>query len=176
MYSRLIKSLSVLGLAAVVVMVSHRGAVADPRASAGELVGAWRVQVTQVDCNTGAPLSPVPFSSVLTFAVGGTMVEDTTNPAFGPGQRSIGQGGWAYQGHHTYGAKSLAFINYTTPPNPAAHNPGFNAGEQTILQTISYKEASDTWMSAATIAFIDGTDPSTVPYRTGCAVASASRF
>lgn len=176
MYSRFIKSLSVLGLAAVVVLLSHRGAVADPGAGVGELVGAWRVQVTQVDCNSGSPLTPVPFSSILTFAVGGTMVEDTTNPAFGPGQRSIGQGGWTHKGRHTYGAKSLAFINYTTPPNPATHNPGFDAGEQTILQTITYNEGSDTWTSNAAIAFIAGTDPSTAPYRAGCAVASAARF
>ncbi len=104
------------------------------------------------------------------------MTEDTTNPAFGIGQRSVGQGTWNYQGRHTYGAKSVTFIQYTTPPNPAMHNPGFDAGEQTITQTITFKDGPDAWNSTAAIAFIDGTDPSTAPYRTGCAVASAQRF
>jgi hypothetical protein len=79
-------------------------------------------------------------------------------------------------GRHTYSARSVAYIQYTTPPNPAAHNPGFDAGEQTITQAITYHDDSDTWTSTATLAFIDGTDPSTAPYRSGCAVATAARF
>ena len=113
---------------------------------------------------------------MLTFALGGTFAEDTTNPAFGVGQRSAGQGVWSHTGHHTYSARSVAYIQYTTPPNPAAHNPGFNAGEQTITQSITYNNDADTWSSTAAVAFINGTDPTTAPYRSGCAVASATRF
>ena len=67
----------------------------------------------------------------------------------------------------------MAFINYTTPANPATHNPGFEAGEQTITQTITFKDDSDTWTSTAAIDFSDATG---TVYRQGCAVASAQRF
>jgi hypothetical protein len=67
----------------------------------------------------------------------------------------------------------VAFINYTTQPNPAAHNPGFEAGEQTITQTISFQNGSDRWTSTAAIEFSDTTG---TVYRQGCAVASAQRF
>jgi len=172
----IVKGLAVLALAALVVLLSGRGAVAAPGESSAPLVGTWRVSVAQVDCSTGAPLSPTPFSSLVTFNLGGTVAEDTTNPAFGVGQRSAGQGVWSHTGHHTYSARSVAYIQYTTPPNPAAHNPGFNAGEQTITQAITYNNDADTWTSTAAIGFIDGTDPATAPYRAGCAVASATRF
>ena len=172
----IVKGLAILALAAIVVLLGGRGAVAAQGDSSAPLVGTWRVWVTQVDCSTGAPLSPTPFSSFVTFALGGTVAEDTTNPAFGVGQRSAGQGVWSHTGHHTYNARSVAYIQYTTPPNPATHNPGFNAGEQTITQGIIYSENTDTWSSTAAIAFIDGTDPATAPYRSGCAVASATRF
>lgn len=176
MQVNIVKGLAILALAAVVVLLGGRGAVAAPGDSSAPLVGTWRVSVTLVDCSTGTPLSPTPFSSFVTFSVGGTVAEDTTNPAFGVGQRGAGQGVWNHAGHHTYSARSVAYIQYTTPPNPAAHNPGFNAGEQTITQAITYNEDADTWSSTAAIAFIEGTNPSTVPYRTGCAVASATRF
>jgi len=173
MRGRILKALSVLVLGAVVMLAFGRGAAAAPEDRKAELVGTWRVQVTLVDCQTGSPLTPVPFPSLLTFAVGGTMAEDTTNPAFGMGQRGGGQGVWSYQGRRTYGAKSVAFINYTTPPNSAMHNPGFEQGEQGITQTITFNDDSDTWTAAAAIAFTDTTG---AVYRTGCAVAHAQRF
>jgi hypothetical protein len=175
MRSRILKALSALALGVVVMMVFGRDMVAAPEIGPGGLVGTWRVTVTQVDCQTGDPLSPPapPFSSLLTFAVGGTMAEDTTNPAFGPGQRGAGQGVWTYKGRGAYGVKSVAFINYTTAPNPVAHNPGFEAGEQTITQTITFKDGPNKWSSNAAIEF---TDVNGVVYRQGCALATAQRF
>jgi hypothetical protein len=173
MQSSILKAVCVFLMGLVIMLAPGPGAAAQSEYREARLVGTWRVQVTQVDCVTGAPLSPTPFPSLLTFAVGGTMAEDTTNPAFGPGQRSAGQGTWDHNGRHTYGARSVAFINYTTPPNPATHNPGFEAGEQTITQTITFKDDSDTWTSTAAIEFADVTG---TVYRQGCAVASAQRF
>jgi hypothetical protein len=168
MGSRLVKHLSRLVLLGFVTLaLGQIGAAQD-----GRLVGTWRVTVTQVDCQTAAALAP-PFSSLLTFAVGGTLAEDTTNPIFGPGQRGAGQGVWNPLNRFTFRAKSLAFINYTTVPNPAAHNPGFQAGEQTILQTITFNPKSDQWTSEAAIAFTDTTG---AVYRQGCAAAIAQRF
>lgn len=173
MKSSIVKGLSVLMLGLVIMLTSGRRAKAEPGDQEASLVGTWRVQVTLVDCQTGTPLSPTPFPSLLTFAFGGTMAEDTTNPAFGPGQRGGGQGVWDYKGRGTYGARSVAFINYTTQANPAAHNPGFEAGEQTITQTITFQNGSDAWTSTAAIEFSDSTG---TVYRQGCAVATAQRF
>ncbi len=173
MRSSIVKGLSVLMLGSVIMLASGRRAAAEPGDQKARLVGTWRVQVTLVDCQTGTPLSPAAFPSLLTFAFGGTTAEDTANPAFGPGQRGVGQGVWDYKGRGTYVARSVAFINYTTQANPAAHNPGFEAGEQTITQTIMFLNGSDTWTSTAAIEFSDTTG---TVYRQGCAVASAQRF
>jgi hypothetical protein len=167
----IVKGLSVLMLGLGIMLASGRRAAAQPGDPAS-LLGTWRVQVTLVDCQTGTPLAPA-FPSLVTFAFRGTLAEDTTNPAFGPGQRSGGQGVWDYKGQGTYGARSVAFINYTTPPNPATHNPGFEAGEQTITQTITFQNGSNGWTSTAAIEFSDTTG---TVYRQGCAVASAQRF
>ncbi len=170
MRSRILRTLPVTALAAVfVLLLAQMGAAQD---QAGKLIGTWQVQVTQVDCTSGTPLGPA-FSSLLTFARGGTMTEDTSNPAFGRGQRSAGQGVWSSNGNLTYTAKSMAFIKYTTPPNAKTHNPGFNAGQQTITQTITYNATSNEWASKASVEFASA-DGSV--YRQGCAEASAQRF
>lgn len=169
MRSSFLKIWSAFTLAGTAVLLL--GPFATAQEGRGHLVGTWRVQVTQVNCQTGAALGP-SFPSLLTFADGGTMAEDTTNPVFAPGQRSAGQGVWEFQGPHTYSARSVAFINFTTPPDPATHNPGFEAGEQTISQLITMKNHNE-WTSSAAVQFTDA--PGTV-YRQGCALASAQRF
>jgi hypothetical protein len=141
---------------------------ADPNKKS-ELVGTWQVQVTQVDCSSGTQLGP-PFTSMLTFASDGTMAEDTSNPAFGKGQRGGGQGWWSSTGASTYSATSVALIKYTTQPNQKKHNPGFEAGQQTIWQDITFGQAG-LWSSAATVSFADASGN---VYRTGCAIASAT--
>src|ERR1700690_857833 len=141
-------------------------------ATVTKLVGTWHVQVTQVDCTSNSPLGP-PFKSLLTFASGGTMNEDTANPAFGHGQRGGGQGTWNSTTPSTYLARSVAFIKYTTAPNPKTNNPGFEEGQQTISQKITVNEESGEWTSTASVVFTDTTGS---VYRQGCAVASATRF
>jgi hypothetical protein len=168
MQSSILKAWSALTLAGIVVLLL--GQLAPAQDGRGSLVGTWRVQVTQVSCQTGAPLGQ-PFQSLLTFADGGTMAEDTTNPVFAPGQRGAGQGVWEHR-PHTYAARNVAFINFTTPADPATHNPGFQAGEQSIAQIITMKNR-DTWTSTAAIQFTDTTG---TVYRQGCAVANGQRF
>jgi hypothetical protein len=162
-------------LAAVLTLSAGWSATAWSRPGDFELIGTWRVTVTQANCSTGATLGT--FQSILTFADGGTMAEDTTNSAFGPGQRGAGQGIWQYTGHRSYTTKSIAFINYSTQnPNPPAVPP-FKAGTQTIAQTIQFKDNPDAWSSTATVQFADSTgapySPSPVP---PCVTASAQRF
>ncbi|MFZ1918714.1 MAG: hypothetical protein WAU58_14160 [Terriglobales bacterium] len=156
--------------AAAMALPAFAQSVTHPQTKA-KLVGTWQVQVTQVDCTSGDPLGP-PFTSLLTFAAGGTMNEDTSNPAFGRGQRGGGQGMWSSTGPLTYEAKSVAFIKYTTAPNPKTHNPGFEAGLQTISQNITLGESGQ-WSSNASVVF---TDTSGNTYRQGCAVANATTF
>ena len=165
-----ILGLRVLALAAGIAL--SFGQVTAAQVGGARLVGAWHVQVTQVDCQSGAVLGP-SFPSLLTFAVGRTLAEDTTNPVFGPGQRGGGEGVWHFRGGSAYGAKSTAFIKYTTQPDPQTHNPGFEAGQQTITQDITFDSITDQWTSKATIAFADTTG---TVYRQGCAVATAQRF
>jgi len=136
-----------------------------------ELEGTWQVAVTLTNCSTGKPLSPNAFPSILTFANGGTMAEDTTNPAFGHGQRGAGQGFWQYEGHRTFTAKSIAFINFDTPTPTTG--PAFKMGTQTIEQTIDFTDGPDAWSANATIQFADTTGN---VYMQGCATATAKRF
>lgn len=147
-------------------VAAQPGAVPEKKS---QLVGTWQVQVTQVDCSSGMQLGP-PFTSMLTFAADGTMAEDTSNAAFGKGQRGGGQGWWSNTGASTYSATSVALIKYTTQPNQKKHNPGFDAGQQTIWQAITFGESGQ-WTSTASVSFADASGN---VYRTGCAVASAT--
>jgi len=157
--------------AAILVVPAFAQSVAHPETKT-KLVGTWQVQVTQVDCTSGTPLGP-SFTSLLTFAQGGTMSEDTENPAFGHGQRGAGQGMWSSTGQSTYTAKSVALIKYTTQANPKTHDPGFDAGQQTISQNITFDDQSGQWSSKASVTFTDATGTA---YRQGCATASAAPF
>jgi|SRR6516225_8507372 hypothetical protein len=156
-----------LTLSAVVMSVMGQGAMAqDANSAASPLEGTWQVKVTLLNCLTGNPLGPPPFSSVLTFARGGTLAEDTTNPSFAPGQRSPGQGVWETTSHDVFHARSVAFINSSTPP-------ALLAGQQFIDQIITYDDQSDQWSAVAAIKFTDATG---TVYRQGCATATATRF
>lgn len=139
------------------------------QSAASPLEGTWQVQVTVRDCQTGDPLGPPPFRSILTFARGGTMAEDTSH--FAPGQRGPGQGVWHMIGHNVFYVKTVAFINFTTPA--MGPSPGFLAGQQIIKQTITYDNASDTWNAVAATLYTDTND---TVYRTGCSTATGTRF
>jgi hypothetical protein len=170
MRSKIWKASLLLAAAAMVVPAFAQSVVHTE--SKAKLVGTWLVQVTQVDCQSGAQLGPL-FTSLLTFARGGTMYEDTENPAFGHGQRGGGQGAWSSTGQSTYSATSLALIKYTTQPNQKTHNPGFEAGQQTISQSITFNADTGHWNSTASVTFADTTGN---VYRQGCATASAAPF
>jgi len=148
-----------------------------------EIQGTWLVTVTQQICD-GGPVT-AKFPSILTFADGGTMAEDTANSAFAPGQRGDGQGSWYYEGNHTFSAKSVALIKWDTPttPLPPPTAPLFKKGTQTITQTIEFKPGEpNEWSSTATVEFLDSTtgkpySPSqTVPPPCMNITATAVRF
>ena len=144
--------------------------VDDGFASGQGLGGTWSVKVTLTNCETGALIGN-PFNSYLSFAGNGTMTENTSNPGFAVGQRGPGLGVWEHTGWRHYSAKSIAFILFTTPPAPPT-NPGFTMGTQTIAQTIKMT-SPDEFSSDATISFADAGGN---VYRSGCAVATGTRF
>lgn len=135
------------------------------------LEGTWWVQVTALsDCNSRTPLGS--FTALLTFARGGTMTGTTTNPAFANGQRGPDHGVWFRAGApHAYRASSVAFLLFTTLPNPPS-TPGFQAGSQRLDQTIALVDA-DHFTSDAITQFFDVAGHK---YREGCATAAAYRF
>ena len=73
---------------------------------AKQIQGAWVLQVSAFDCQTGAPVSN--FQSLVTFAQGGTLTNVTTggNPAF----RTTGLGTWEKVGGHEFTAVTMVFL------------------------------------------------------------------
>ncbi len=154
-------------------------AAGDERPNA-PLVGAWAIEVTLRNCDTGAPLGPAS-RALVTFHGDGTISEAAGSVAFAPGQRSPGHGVWTREGRRTYRQTMVALILFTTPPNlPGTPDfdpslpvsPGFAAGWQTISHTLMLTGA-DHATSAGTNAFsdVDG-----IVYRTGCSTAVSERF
>jgi hypothetical protein len=168
------KGIVVIAVAAVMTLCAVWNAGATPEWRDFEIEGTWNVTVTQSNCATGAPIGT--FKSILTFADGGTMAEDTSNPAFPtPGERGAGQGYWHYKGGRSFYAKSIAFIH---PPAGAASP--FKAGTQIISQTIQFApDNPDAWSTTqASVEFLDSTGtlyhpPSPFPV---CVSATATRF
>jgi hypothetical protein len=127
------------------------------------LEGSWTVQVTQLNCETGAPLGN-PFFSLLTFAKGGTLVETTSNPMFFPAVRGPGHGVWSYSDDHSFKAVSVAFITLD----------GALVKTQTISQTIEMREGPDTFKTtSASVVLVPVAGGPTI---TGCATAVGKRI
>ncbi len=164
--------LGILAFAGVLILlVGHSAkAHADRFYPSETLEGTWQVEVTQVNCQTSAPLGPT-FPSYLAFAGNGTMAENTSNPGFAAGQRGPGLGVWHRSGRDSYKVDSVAFILFSTPGSGPV--PPFSAGTQTISQTITFDHHPDAWSSTAAIQFADA---GSNVYRQGCAVAVGKRF
>lgn len=130
---------------------------------ARNLQGSWIVQVTQLNCETGAPLGG-PFLSLLTFAKGGTLVETTSNPMFFPAVRGPGHGVWSYANDHSFKAVSVAFITLN----------GALVKTQTISQTIEMKEGRNNFKTtSASVVILPVAGGPTI---TGCATAVGKRI
>jgi hypothetical protein len=127
------------------------------------LEGSWVVQVTQLNCETGAALGS-PFFSLLTFARGGTLVETTSNPMFFPAVRGPGHGIWSRQGLHLFKAESVAFITVN----------GALASTQTITQTIELGEDPNSFKTTTASVVVVPTAGG--PTITGCATAIGKRI
>jgi hypothetical protein len=104
------RSLALLSvLAGTMALTTGHVAIAGqqpPNSQAKEIQGAWVLQVSAHDCQTGAPVSN--FQSLVTFAQGGTLTNVTTggNPAL----RTTGLGTWEKARGHEFTAVTVAFL------------------------------------------------------------------
>ena len=131
------------------------------------LEGSWRVQVSIVDCTTGAALAP-PFWSLLSFARGGTLTETTANQML-PAPRTPGHGVWAWTGPGTFAAASEAFLLFG-----ALNAPWTQRIDQSIAMVSDTEFASEARVtfSVTPSAF----PPVQAPPPPGCARARGFRF
>ena len=138
-------------------------AQSEQSASARSLEGAWWVTVTLYDCNTG--VKRPPFTSMLLFSRGGSVTETTQNPAFAPGQRSVGIGTWKHSDSETFSATDTAFIQFTAGP--------FQMGTQRLVHSISLNNDGNEWTDEASVQFFNVSGSLIMQ---GCATASATRL
>lgn len=150
-----------------------------PGVGGNGLVGTWAVEVTLRDCATNAALG-APFRSLSTYHEGGTLTDDTASLAFAIGQRSAGQGTWAFEGGRRYAQVITALLRFDSPANlPGTPGfdptkpvtPGFLAGWQVVRHDIELVDR-DHWNSQGTNAFYNTAG---AVYRTGCSTATAMR-
>lgn len=178
---RVAHAAAVAGLACALLLASGGALRAQSKESGAKhgLAGAWLVQVTLRNCATNAPLGT--FDSIVTFHRGGTLSESTSSPAFAIGQRGPGHGAWASEGHHTFSQRMVSQINFDTAPNLPGPGfdpgrpvtPGFFAGWATVTHTLELSDA-DHATSVGTNDFYRKGE--SVPYRSGCSSAVATRF
>ena len=142
-----------------------RPAHAQSQQSSQGLSGAWWVSVSVYDCNTLAPKGR--FTSMLLFSRGGTVTETTSNPAFLPGQRSVGFGTWALNDDGTYSASDVAFILFAGGP--------FQSGTQRLTHTIILSSDGSQWSDQATVGFYNA-NGTPISQMHACANASANRL
>src|SRR5216684_3229382 len=131
----------------------------------GRLEGTWRVQVTPINCQTGAPLPS--FSALVSYARGGTLTEVVNAAAFLPGQVTPGLGVWSHTQADAYKAVWEVFILFDTPV------PGlpFKRGVQRLLRDIEVD--GDQMTFNASSRFVDSNGN---PLFATCASGTGTRF
>ena len=124
------------------------------------LEGAWRLQLTVRDCNTGQALRTFP--AVFTFAKGGTASFITAGQL--PSLATPGLGAWRHARGHNYSAVTDAFVF-----SPAG------AWIQTHRLTRAIEVSIDGDAFTDTVA-LEIFDPNGNVIVTGCATSVASRL
>ena len=161
----------VLVLAGALVQPFGGNATAGPNGE-GTLQGTWRVQVTPINCQTGAPL-PIPsFSALDSYARGGTLTEVINSQAFLPGQVTPGLGVWSHTQANAYKAVWEVFILFDTPP--AVPGFPFKRGVQRLIRDIEVR--GDQMTFNATSQFLDPDGNPFIPARNTCASGTGTRF
>ncbi len=167
MKSRIVKSIygvalvSVLTLVGTNLLTQTRGAHAqNQEAQARKLEGTWRVEITQIICDTGGFIRTFP--ALVTFARGGTL----NAPAAGssPARVSPDYGTWQHTGGHTYSAVSEALLFSPT---------GDWFGTQRVTRAIEIGDDPEVLTANTSIEILDVGGHQVA---TGCATAVAHRL
>jgi len=124
------------------------------------LQGAWRLQLTVRDCNTGQALRTFP--AVFTFAKGGTATVITAGQL--PSLATTGLGAWRHAQGHNYSAVTDAFVF-----SPA----GVWIQTHRLTRTIEVSIDGDAFTDTVALEIFDTNGNLIV---TGCATSVASRL
>ena len=155
------------GAAAVVfagILVLGSGLTAKPQSvdtgSDNGLQGAWRVQLTVRDCQTGVALRTFP--ALFTFAKGGTLSVTTAGQL--PALSTTGLGVWRHTDGHAYSAVSEAFVFNTAGVWTQTHR---------LTRAIEIGNNEDEFTDTVALQIFDTNGNVIV---TGCATSVGSRF
>jgi len=124
------------------------------------LEGAWRLQLTVRDCNTGQALRTFP--AVFTFAKGGTATVITTGQL--PSLATPGLGAWRHVDGHNYSAVTDAFVF-----SPA----GVWIQTHRLTRAIEVSNDGNAFTDKVALQILD---PNDNVIATGCATSVASRL
>jgi len=125
------------------------------------LEGAWRLQITIRDCNTGQTLRPT-FPAVFTFSKGGTATVITTGQL--PSLATPGLGAWRHSQDHNYSAVTDAFVF-----SPA----GVWIQTHRLTRAIQVSVDGDSFIDQVALLILDTAGNSVA---TGCATSVATRL
>ncbi|HEX7423331.1 MAG TPA: hypothetical protein VF311_05515 [Terriglobales bacterium] len=132
----------VLAIVAGVILSFAPMATAQSDNSANQIEGTWRVQITFVNCDTGAPTGQVA-QGMNTFIHGGTMVGTPSAPSV---VIRNGNGVWVHTGGQSY-LNRLVFFTYSGAGAPT--------GRQETLRRIELGPGPDEYTSADVVTFVD---------------------
>jgi hypothetical protein len=155
----LVKALGGIALA-IFLAVMFTPAWGSGAGGGGRLEGAWDVQVTIRNCQTGARITS--FSSVTTFMAGGTLVDSTSGTP--PSRRTPGQCDW---GHGSGDAYRFSFKTFNFDPA------GTFTGWTKITHEAVFGASNDEYSSSGTSETYDTNGNLTA---TGCSTTTATRF
>lgn len=170
MYLKAIAGITLLMTA--VLTTAHIPAQTGGQNALGKRIeGTWHVEITLLDCQTGAPLidpatgQPLPHQPALnTFLAGGSMLSD---PAVPPAALRTGHGVWEHTGGQRFANKVVLF----------RFNPMNGAYEGTVTVTREIElDASSDQFTANDVA--EPSDPAgnPLPALTRCAFAVGRRL
>jgi hypothetical protein len=125
------------------------------------LEGAWRLQVTVRDCNTGQPLRPT-FPAVFTFAEGGTATVITAGQL--PSLATPGLGVWRHTQDHNYSAVTDVFVFSAAGVWIQTHR---------LTRAIQVSVDGDSFIDQVALQILDTAGN---PIATGCATSVANRL
>ena len=124
------------------------------------LVGVWNVQVTRLNCQTGAVIGTA--SAMLTYARGGTMIDWGTGMS--PSLRSPGQGVWSYDSGRNY-TSAFQFFRFNAD--------GTLAGRQIVRSQIELSHDANGLINSANAQILDVNGN---VIANNCSTATATRF